>query len=159
MEEKISATVSLFSVKVPVLSEQSTSMLPKSSMAERRLTTTLFFARRKAPRDKEKVVTTGSASGMTLTAKAIENIKSSPILTPSPLIKRFAKNIKNRVERTSQRINLLKLLMLFSKTLSLAVAAAKWAMPPIWVSAPAAKTIPSPLPLRATVPAKPIFFA
>lgn len=65
-------TESLFSVMVPVLSVAKISIPPKSSIAERRLTTTPRRARLRAPREREKVMTTGRASGMTETARAIE---------------------------------------------------------------------------------------
>ena len=48
-------------------------------MADKRLTITLFLESLCAPRVREKVVTTGKASGITPTAKAIENIASSGI--------------------------------------------------------------------------------
>ena len=50
-------------------------MLPKSSMDDKRLVTTLCLASRNAPRASEKVITMGNASGIMLMPSAIEKYK------------------------------------------------------------------------------------
>ena len=67
----------LASVKVPVLSVHSTSMAPRSWIADRRFTTTLRFDRRIADRASVTVTIMGSSSGVSPTASASANISDS----------------------------------------------------------------------------------
>ena len=70
-------TVNLFCVMVPVLSVHKTWILPRSSMDVKRLTTTPWLASFLALLERQKVVTTGKASGITPTVKAIAKIIKS----------------------------------------------------------------------------------
>ena len=65
------------SVSVPVLSVHSTSMLPRSWIAPRRLTITALFAIRSAPRASVTETIIGSSSGVSPTASATANRKHS----------------------------------------------------------------------------------
>ncbi len=152
-------TVSLFSVIVPVLSVQRISILPRSSIADNLLTTTLCFASRNAPLENENVVTTGKASGITLIARAIAKIMSVGIFTLDPLRRILITTINIRVEAISLRINALSLLIPFSKLLSCFVSTVNAVILPIVVFFPVFKTTPSPSPLTIVVPENPIFCA
>ncbi len=126
-----SVTVSLFSVMVPVLSVARISMPPKSSMADRRLTTTLCLARRRAPRDKQKVITRGSASGIAAVAKAMEKIIMSAMLVSPPFIIKLVKKTTKRVMLTNLRTKVENLFMPFSKLLVRWVSTVSLAMEPM----------------------------
>src|SRR5262249_9764582 len=67
----------LASVSVPVLSVQSTSMLPRSWIEARRLTITFFAAMRSAPRARQTETIIGSSSGVRPTASARANRNDS----------------------------------------------------------------------------------
>lgn len=64
-------------VSVPVLSAQRTSMLPKSSMAASRFTTTRRSAMREAPRARFTLITAGRSCGVSPTASARAKRKES----------------------------------------------------------------------------------
>ena len=138
---------------------QRTSILPKSSIADSRLTTTLFFASLKAPRDRENVVTSGSASGITVTARAIEKIRSSPMSARSPLIIRFAANTNASVTTVRRSTNALNLPMAFSNVLRRSRERVTLSISPTAVSARIATTIPRPSPLTIALPENPMFCA
>ncbi len=70
---KGSPSVSLFSVKVPVLSVQSTSTPANSSMATNRLTMAFFFASRRAPTAIVTDSTVGIATGIAATVSTRAN--------------------------------------------------------------------------------------
>ena len=103
-----SSTLILFCVNVPVLSLQRISIDPKSSMADNLLTITCLFASLRAPIESEKVVTTGNASGITLTASATAKRSNVPV-SLVPLINKLTATTSVRVARTTYRVNLLKL--------------------------------------------------
>ena len=65
------------SVKVPVLSVQSTSIAPRLWMAASRLTITRRRAMRTAPRPSVTVTIIGNSSGVSPTASAKANIRDS----------------------------------------------------------------------------------
>ena len=65
------------SVRVPVLSEQRTFILPKFSMEARRLTMTFFDAMRFAPWERLMLMIAGSSCGVSPTAKANAKRKDS----------------------------------------------------------------------------------
>ena len=74
--------VSLFCVKVPVLSEQSTSIPANSSMATSRLTIACFAASSRAPTAMVTDSTVGIATGMAATVSTSANCKVVIILSP-----------------------------------------------------------------------------
>ena len=65
------------SVKVPVLSEHKTFILPKFSMEDNRLTITFSAAMFLAPRDRLTLIIAGKSCGGKPTARAMENKKES----------------------------------------------------------------------------------
>ena len=75
------STLSAFSVSVPVLSVQNTSIEPKSPIADNRFTITLFFFSDAAPWDKQKVITIGNPSGIAVIASAAANKNRSTKLS------------------------------------------------------------------------------
>ena len=77
-----SPRVSLFWVKVPVLSEQSTSTPASSSIAERRVTMASFFARRRAPTAIVTESTVGIATGIAATRRTSANSRVSNMGSP-----------------------------------------------------------------------------
>ena len=79
------STVILFSVSVPVLSEQSTSMAPKFWMAVTSLTITLFFDMSMAPFARFVDTMVASISGIRPMARVMAKIRaSSPYSKKSP---------------------------------------------------------------------------
>ena len=72
---KGSPRVSLFSVRVPVLSEHSTSTPASSSMATSRLTMAFLLANRRAPTAMVTDRTVGIATGMAATVSTSTNCK------------------------------------------------------------------------------------
>ena len=150
----ISVTCRVFSVRVPVLSVQSISILPMSSIAVSRLTMTPCFASRSAPRESDNVVTTGSASGTTLTTSAMEKTTTSVISTLLPLISRFATKIKTRVTRIIRRMKRLNLSIPLENSLSFVVSTVSRAIPPIDVCVPVSSTSAIASPPTTEVPLK-----
>ena len=131
------ATESLFSVIVPVLSVASTSIDPKSSMAESRLGTTCFFASTSAPRDSEIVVTRGSASGIAETVRAIVNSRNSPGVTALSVTSACRRNTSGTVTPTIFRMNALKRETPTSNALGVSAARIMPAISPTMVRFPA----------------------
>ena len=151
-EEMILESIILAMVRVPVLSVHKTSMPPKSSIADSRLTTTFFLARCSAPRVSEKVETTGRASGITATASAIENTSSSPMLVAPPLIATLATKTNAMVRLTNRRMNRLNRPMPLAKSLSLPVSRVRAAMAPTAEPLPVPTATPTAEPPTTVVP-------
>ena len=85
------------SVRVPVLSVQSTSIDPRFWMAPSRLTITRRLAIRIAPRESVTEMTMGSSSGVRPTASAIANRKESSNGRCRPTLTRMTNSTRNSV--------------------------------------------------------------
>ena len=92
---------------VPVLSVHKSSIAPKSCTEESRFTITCFSAKRSAPRESEKVITSGNASGITETASAIAKMRSPGISAPSPSMSTFATTTNASVTTVVRKIKVL----------------------------------------------------
>ncbi|OQA35438.1 MAG: hypothetical protein BWY54_00587 [Candidatus Dependentiae bacterium ADurb.Bin331] len=102
----IFAMVNVFSVNVPVLSVHTSCTLPKLSIAESLFTITFFLASRETPCARQKVTTTGNASGITVIANAVEKMNKLNKLILPAFRKTFAANTHTNVMITSKIITL-----------------------------------------------------
>ncbi len=99
----ISTTVIWFSVSVPVLSVQMTSVAPRASTAERRLMRALRRAMRRMPRARAMVATMGRPSGTVATAKAMAVSIMSRISLPARMPATATTAAMTRVIHTRRR--------------------------------------------------------
>ena len=95
------------SVIVPVLSEQSTFMLPKFSIAARRFTITFSWAMRRAPCERLIVMIAGSSCGVSPTASASANKNESNTglcrKTLNPKIASTSKSVTSASKKPKRR--------------------------------------------------------
>ncbi len=112
-------------------------MAPRSSMAERRLTTTCRLAMRTAPRDSVTVITIGSSSGVRPTAKATANRKLS---SDSPCRINWVSSTKRTRKPVSLRIKMPRAWTPVSKAVGAAFSCSEAAMAPKLVDLPVATT-------------------
>ena len=123
-------------------------------MAVSRLTTTPCLASASAPRESDTVVTTGSASGTTLTTRAMANTSSSSTLALRPLSSRLAAITITSVARIMRRMKRLKRSIERENSDSFVVSTVSLAMLPIRVCTPVASTSATASPSTTVVPLK-----
>ena len=149
-------TVILFCVKVPVLSEQITLLLPNVSTAGNFLIIAFFFAILVTPIDNIIVTIAGKPSGIAATAKPTEviNISTGSIFFIIPIIKIIAHITKHTIPRifpTSPSFFCIGVSGASSSIIMFAIC-------PILVFIPISVTIAFPLPLTTILAINAIFF-
>ncbi len=139
---------------VPVLSVQSRFTDPKSWTADSRLTITSFWAKRRAPREREKVSTRGRASGITDTARAMAKMSSWEISTSPPSMRTLARTTNTNVMTVVFKMNLLMRSTPLTSSLSAWTEDALAEMAASFVLTPVAVTSATALPRTTTAPCR-----
>ena len=136
-------------VRVPVLSLQRMSMLPKFSMAASCLTMTFFSAMRTAPLERVTETIMGRSSGVRPTASATEKRKDS---RKSRRMRALTRNTNRTRKTTTCRIRKPNLRVPRSNSVSGGRPTSPAATCPNSVAAPVATTTAAPSPLTTEVP-------
>ena len=113
---------------------------------------TSFSAKRSAPRVSAKVRTSGRASGITDTARAMAKMSNWGISVSPPSMRMFAKITNRSVITVTHKMNLLMRSIPLTSSLSASTEDALAAIAANWVSTPMAVTSARALPLTTTTP-------